>query len=171
MPIVIDGYDLLVRNRTLETRYPTGVAGFAADAGKSRFCTDRVLSKAAFDTRAEAIAFAQFLRRRGLISHLGDLAEDYTILTKNLHFLGRCTWVMPGMYNRIPIAWSPTNRPSMIAVSPSWQKSREPWFPPPEMDSAEVARRMKFIRRDGPHEIFLDTQTNQETRLIYVSGS
>lgn len=169
MPIVIEGFDVLVLHSTLENRYPTGVAGFAADAGLSRFCTDRSLAKASFDTRNEAIAFCTYLQSRGLIATIGDVAEDFAILTKNLRFFLRCSWVMCGTYNSLPIAWSPKSRPSQIAVPTGWRRTkRETWLPPPEIEETDMKDRLQYLRKDGAHEIYLDRVTNRETRIIYV---
>jgi hypothetical protein len=168
MPVVIEGFDVLALNRVLETCYPTGVAGFAADAGRSRFCTDRTLAKAAFDTKAEALAFAQYLQQRGLIPSIGDSAEDFAILTKNLHFMARCNWIMPGTYQGVPIAWSPGARPSRIVVPEGWRRRREPWLPPPQLEAHELDSRLEFLRKEGPHDIYRDRFTNQEMRVVFV---
>ena len=84
---------MIVRNATLESLYPGGVSGYAADCPNRTFCSDGVLTRVGFMTPDDVGAFLERLETRGLVFLHDGVAAD-TVESSNTSSV-RCSSRLP----------------------------------------------------------------------------
>lgn len=158
MAVLIEGFSVVVRNATLDARYPGGVAGFRGDSPNATFCTDGTLSRVGFMARPDADAFVAGLAAVGLTPYRKEAAEDVVVVSQDEGPLQRCRWLEFGEYEGALIAWLVGHEAGELHATPGWSPGRAMTYLPAE----EAAERLEFVRSEESVDIFRDRETGEE---------
>lgn len=159
MAVIIEAFTVIVRNSTLEAKYPGGRAAFAADCLNQTYCDDGNLSRVAFMHSADVQAFTEDLARKGLVSVAEDCAIDVAVVSSE-HGLqvGTCNWLLFATFKGVPIAWEDGKSPAPLVGPPGYELGR-----PVQYVTAEAAReRLVFLRTENGVDVYLDKTTGKE---------
>jgi tetratricopeptide (TPR) repeat protein len=164
MAVLIEGFSVIIRNSTLEAKYPGGVEGYRRDCPNRTFCADEWLSQIGFMVRSDADDFVAQLAAKGLTPYRKDVAEDVALVNSVDGPLRPCPWLEIGRWGRAVIAWlAATNRGDLHAPAGWNAERRVEWI-----SSEEAKRRLEFVRAGGNVDVYRDRMTGQE---LYVGRS
>ncbi|WP_166824560.1 tetratricopeptide repeat protein [Thalassoroseus pseudoceratinae] len=162
MAVPVEGFSVLVRNVTLEQIHPGGLSGYAEACPNQTFCTDGHISRIGFMNALDLANFLDQLHEYGLSSAAEDPNRDITVVCQEDGLDSPCDWLQLGRHSSgVVAAWLAGRKPGEI-VGP------EGWTPAPsitQVSKVEARKRLKFLRIDGPIDIFFDTETEKE---VYV---
>ena len=96
MAVLVEALSVIVRNATLESLYPGGVSGYAADCPNRTFCSDGVLTRVGFMTPDDVGAFLERLETRGLVFLHDGVAADIAVVDQHEGPTTVCDWLAVG---------------------------------------------------------------------------
>lgn len=104
---------VIVRNSTIEERFPGGIAAYAkANPG---LCTDGMICRIGFMGDYYGELFAS-LRSHGIRLAEGDPNRDVVLFSHATGLLdGPCSWLRCGLLGRVPIVWLAGSNPKPVA--------------------------------------------------------
>lgn len=161
MAVLIEGFSVVVRNATLDARYPGGVDGYRGDCPNATFCADDHLSRVGFMVRPDVDAFVAELAARGLTPSRRGAAEDVAVVSQSEGLLRPCTWLEFGRYEGALIAWLAGKEPGDLHATPGWSPERQMRFLPGD----EAQSRLEFVRSEGNVDVYRDRETGEELYL------
>jgi hypothetical protein len=155
--VIVDGWAVIARRAAVETRLPDGVAGWFAIRPNQMACADRDLCMVAFMVHEDAVGFSVRLESAGLQGPRDGAYRDVAVVGVDGAVGHACPWLRVGRYAGVRAAWLDGADPDPLVVplgcSPNSLVNLSP---------DEVAKRLKFLRREGGVEVYLDTVTGQE---------
>ena len=159
MAVIIEAFTVIVRNSTLEEKYPGGREALAADCLNRTYCDDGNLSRVAFMHSADVQAFLEDLARMGLVPVADDCVIDVAVVSAEQGLqAGTCDWLLFATFKGVPIAWENGKSPSPLVGPPGYEFGRKTQYV-----SAEEARdRLVYLRTENGVDVYLDKTTGQE---------
>jgi hypothetical protein len=97
MGVCARGFSVIVRNKTLEERFPGGLAAFQRLCPNQTFCTDQQISRIGFMHPDDANAFIAKLAAAGLEPFRGNVSVDVALSHESGGFIHACDWLELGM--------------------------------------------------------------------------
>lgn len=158
MAVLIEGYSLIVRNSTLEQKYPGGLAGYRHDCPNGSFCADESLCRVGFMVRDDADVFIAQLAARGLTPFRKETAEDVALMSAVDGPLVPCDWLELGKWGDIALAWLAGDERGELHAPAGWSAERRVQ----QMSAEEARERLEFVRSDGNVDVYRDKITGQE---------
>lgn len=157
MAVVLESYGVVARRAVVEEKLAGGLAGWFEASPSRMVCADAHLCLVAFMAQEDASAFLMKLESLGLQSERDGEYRDAALVTVNGPATHRCPWLEVGRYAGVPAAWMVGVEPDPIIVPMAWRPNSIV-----NLSEEEAAKRLKFVRRDGGVEVFVDTETGQE---------
>jgi hypothetical protein len=155
--IVLDGWAVVARRSQVEARLGGFVRWFEI-APTRVACADRDLCCVAFMVHEDASAFLLKLESMGLQSERDGSYRDVALVGKDHGpWQHACPWLQLGRYAGVSAVWMDGTDPDPLVVPLTWQPDSII-----NLSAAETAKRLKFLRRDGGVEVYLDTETGKE---------
>jgi len=154
MGVLVECISVIVKCRSLEEKYPGGIASHEIDAPNRTFCTDGHLARVGFMTPADVEPFVDSLRLRELTFFDGVDCGDVTVVDQHRGPTTPVSWCEFGFHPQgFSVAWLNGTSPSPVAVPPNWtiEQSRRIQFLP----NAEVPERVLTMLREGDVEVVL----------------
>jgi len=147
MAVLVEALSVIVRNATLESLYPGGVSGYAADCPNRTFCSDGVLTRVGFMTPDDVGAFLERLETRGLVFLHDGVAADIAVVDQHEGPITICDWLAVGEDAAgIRCCWLRGTARGALATPAGWTPDQRLTFVP----TGEMDRRMTFVEsRDG----------------------
>jgi hypothetical protein len=126
MPVVADCTSVLIRNATIEERYPGGVREFENNSPNRTFCTDGLVSRVAFMDPKDAEAFIDLLTGMGFVAPSELDSLEIAVFEKDVGFYFPCSWLHVAMAElgegvEAPMAWLRGTDASTFIAPPGWQ--------------------------------------------------
>lgn len=157
MAVVLDGWAVVARRSAVESTLPGGFAGWFEVAPNRMACADRELCLVSFMARQDAAAFVLKLDAMGLHGERDGEYRDVALVTTDGPWQHACSWLRVGHHAGVGAAWSTDSDPDPLVVPLGWRPNSIV-----NLSEADAATRLKFLRREGNVEVFLDTATGQE---------
>jgi tetratricopeptide (TPR) repeat protein len=161
MSVLIEGDSVLVRNSTLEERYPGGVEGYRRDCPNNTFCSDERLSRVGFMMPGDAEEFIAQLAAKGLTPFRHEASEDVALVNPGAGLRRPCSWVEVGRWGAVAIAWLAGGERGDLHA-PAWWSAENAMQ---HLSAEETKERLEFVRSDGAVDVYRDKATGQE---LYV---
>jgi tetratricopeptide (TPR) repeat protein len=120
-------------------------------------CADRDLCFAAFMVNEDAAAFVLKLDSLGLQGERDGAYRDVALIGKDGPWQHACSWIRVGRYAGVNAAWMDGGDPDPLVVPVAWRPNTI--F---NLSNEEAAKRLKFVRREGDVEVYLDTEIGKE---------
>ena len=105
MAISLVGSSVIVRNGTIEARFPGGMKSFVSSCPNQTFCTDGNISRVAFMVTDDARIFISRLVDAGLASSVAEARTEIALVTQGQGFDYPCDWLQLGLFDGHPCAW------------------------------------------------------------------
>jgi hypothetical protein len=169
MAVLIEGISVVVRVDRIAAKARGGVAGFKALIPHESFCADGELVRVGFMVPDDARAFVGKLGAIGLQFKHERMAVDLVVVDQRDGPTTECDWLAFGTSyldndptRRISAAYLVGGRNKVIVTPPHWKYegslSQSFQFVPAE----EAPQRVKFLRREGGVDVYLDLATGEE---------
>jgi hypothetical protein len=155
--VVVDGWVVVARRTVVEATLPEGLAGWSAVVPNRMACADRDLCVVAFMEHQDASAFVVKLESIGLRSERDGEYRDVAIVGTDGAWEHRCAWLQHGRYAGVHAVWLTDSDPEPLVVPLGWRPNSLINLSP-----EQAAKRLKFLRRDGAVEVWLDTESGKE---------
>ncbi len=142
MAVVCDALSVLVRNETLDDRWPGGAEAYAAEAPNRTFCTDGLLTRIGCMTPNDVSYWVDLLRDRGyrFVEDIEGVATciDIAVVDQLSGPTADCPWIVTEVRDGVRWSWLAGQDPGELVGPPGWTpaKSASMHFVPPEVGEA-----------------------------------
>ncbi len=160
MAVPIEAFSVVVRNSTLEAKYPGGLAQYEADRPNATFCADEHLSRVGFMDKGDADFFAAELAAKGLTPSRDGKAEDVALVTSDGP-KQPCDWLALARWENVTIAWLAGTDPGNLYAPVGWQ----PQQPLEWMSDDEKKERLEYLRSEEAVDVYRHKLSGKE---VYV---
>jgi hypothetical protein len=96
---------VIVRNHSVEARFPGGMASFRGSCPNESFCTDGTISRIGFINTDDARIFIGRLVEAGLAPSIPQSASEIALVVQGHGFSSQCDWLQLGLFEGHPCAW------------------------------------------------------------------
>jgi len=157
MAVVLDGWGVVARRAAVAEKLPRGVEGWFEIVPNRMACADDDLCFVGFMVQQDASAFLLTLDSMGLAGERERAYRDVALVGTDGPWQHACSWLRFGRYAGVNAVWMDGTDPDPLVVPPTWRPNSLI-----NLSETEAARRLKFVRRDGDVEVYLDTETGKE---------
>lgn len=182
MAVLVEGISVIVRRDAINARFIGGWKEFLNCIPNTTLCADENLARVGFMTPQDVETFVRDLERGGLtFLHKGraiDLAvvEQLRGPTTPVEWLEFARISLEGTENRVAACWlfeeprfgAGIAMPAegiMIALPDDWSYEKSLSATLKEYSFEEMREKLKFLRRDGNIDIYLDLSTGKEVSV------
>lgn len=158
MAVLIELFSVVVRNSTLEARYPGGLEAYRRDCPNRTFCADEWLSRIGFMVHSDAEVFMAQLAAKGLTPSRDDAAEDVALVRPVDGALRPCPWLEIGHWGKVAVAWLAGTKRGDLHAPAGWNADASAEC----RSSDELKEQMEFVRSEGALDVYRDRRTGQE---------
>ena len=104
MAVPVEGFSVLIRNETLESRHPGGVSGYVEACPNQTFCTDGLVCRVGFMNALDLGNFLAELESLGLSTMADDPDRDVAVVCQEDGLDDPCDWLQLGRHSSGVIA-------------------------------------------------------------------
>jgi hypothetical protein len=105
MAVSAEAISVVVRNATIEARFPGGMPAFARSCPNQTFCTDGTISRVGFMAQSDAETFINRLRAAGLEPSSVGVVNEIALVIAEHGFFDSCSWLQFGLFDGHPAVW------------------------------------------------------------------
>jgi hypothetical protein len=170
MPVLVETLSVIVRIQTLEEKYPGGLDAYRANCPNGTFCSDNHLARIGFTTPYDVGQFMNPLMRLGLRFVEEGKSQEIVVVDQEDSPTMPCDWLKVGVHpDGFQYAALVGDLGDRVAKSDGWVLETSMTTTARKV-SHETHDGMKWIRSEGPKEIYWDEDRQQEM-VVYGSGS
>jgi len=168
MAVLVEGISVIVKRDAIVAVYPGGWDAFVRGAPNRTLCADTELARVGFMTPQDVETFVKHLEQVGLRFLADGKSVDIVIVDQNEGPTTPCDWLQFGRVGladcggEVAACRTPGSKDPQIAVPDGWvfgeSLTRQSSFVPTD----GLPARMRFIRREGNLDVFLDLVTGKE---------
>ena len=105
MAVSISGYSVVVRNKTIDERFPGALLAYTSLCPNQTFCTDGKVTRIIFTTLADAEIFLEALAERSLTPAEKGVSAGAAVVSESDGSVYPCHWLEHGTIRGRPAAW------------------------------------------------------------------
>lgn len=105
MAVSAIGCSVIVRNDSVEARFPGGMSSFRSSCPNGSFCTDGTISRVGFMNTDDARTFISELVGAGLAPSMAQAASEIALAVQGHGFPTPCDWLQLGLFEGYPCVW------------------------------------------------------------------
>jgi len=154
---------VVVRNATIEARFPGGMTAFARSCPNQTVCTDGIISRVGFMVQKDAQIFVNRLVAAGLTLLPTETASEIALVIQGLGFFYPCDWLQLGLFEGYHSLWlAGTDRGTLFIPEAELDSGIEP-----PIREEEFRESFEFIglKANGKVEVYRHKTTGE---LRYV---
>ena len=130
MALAIDGVCVVIRNATVEAKFPGGLVAYERECPNGTYCSDGQICRVAFMVEADAKAFAERLVTYGFRSPWSGEMPEIALIAQHFNRLERCDWLdvdlraiadQDGRQSGVTIAWLRGDAPTTFTAPAGWK--------------------------------------------------
>jgi hypothetical protein len=155
-------FSVVIRNSTLESRYPGGVEAYREACPNGTFCTDGRITRIGFMAPEDAHAFISGLTPTGLVPMRDGVAADIALADGAGGFVYPCDWLDAALHKDRPIVWLAGEEPDPLYVPAVEWGSEKPlrW-----VSREDFHKFFEFVRAEQNVEAYRDRRTGE---VLYI---
>lgn len=159
MAVVIEAFTVIVRNSTLNAKYPGGREAYATDCSNQTYCDDGTLSRVSFMHSDDANEFIGAIEKKGLVPSIERNAVDVALVSASQGLHARaCDWLLFSTYKGVPIVWANGTRPGPLVAPSGYKFGHTSYYVSPE----EARDRLVYVRTENFIDVYRDKATGKE---------
>jgi len=158
MSVVVEGYCVVVERRTVEKKYPGGLAQFSEDSPNSVYCYDDYLTCNGFMSDKDALQFIDGLQKRGLVN------EEIALVDQNVGLLAPRDWMECAKHkDGWAICWLKGTDRTTIAAPAGWtpEAARKRQQTMSFLPISEFEKQFEFLRREESVDVYRHRKTGE----------
>ena len=161
MGVLIEGENVLIRNATVEQRFPGGIQEYERRCPNATFCTDGQICRVGFMTKADAVSYIDYLHGFGFERPTPEgspevaLVDQFTGLVLPCDWL-ELDWVDLGGEKPTTVAWVRGTALSELVAPPHWKPGKMRQFD---------TKKLEFLGTKESVDVFRDKAAGE---LVYV---
>jgi len=126
MGVLIEGENVLIRNATVEQRYPGGMQEYEQRCPNATFCTDGQICRVGFMATADAISYIDDLESLGFARPTPEGSPEVAWINQVSGFVMPCDWldldrIDLGGGAPTAVAWVRGTALSQLVAPPDWK--------------------------------------------------
>ena len=123
MAVSISGYSVVVRNKTIDERFPGALLAYTSLCPNQTFCTDGKVTRIIFTTLADAEIFLEALAERSLTPAEKGVSAGAAVVSESDGSVYPCHWLEHGTIRGRPAAWLVGAGPGELVMADVERKS------------------------------------------------
>jgi hypothetical protein len=155
--VVLDGCAVVARRAVVEAKLSGGLTDWFKIVPNRMACADRDLCFVGFMVGQDAESFVLKLESIGFAGERDGAYRDVALVGKDGPWPHACPWLRVGHYGGVTAVWMDGTDPDPLVVPVSWRPNALI-----NISDEEAARRLRFVRRDGDVEVWLNLETGEE---------
>ncbi len=164
MAVIIECDNVLIRNSTVNQRFPGGMQEYERSCPNQSFCTDGQICRVGFMTTADALSYIDCLENLGLAGPTETESPDIALVSQRYGFLFPCDWLELGRLHLGGSEWSQAAwlhgaLPKKVVAPGNWKPGMVLWAGKEELSEHE------FLGTKGAADVFRDKSTG---KLVYT---
>ena len=129
MALTIDGICVVIRNATVEAKFPGGIAAYERECPSATYCSDGQICRVAFMVEVDARAFAERLATYGFRCPWSGEMPDIALIAQHSSRLEPCDWLdvdlltfaaPDGRQLGATVAWLRGDKPTTFTAPAGW---------------------------------------------------
>jgi len=172
MAVLIEGISVVVRVNSIASKFRGGATAFKRIVPNRTLCADNELARVGFMTPLDSDSFVRVLTEAGLI-HLKDgHAEDIVVVDQFQGFLSECTWAQISHVKlneegtkKVAACKLRDGNADRVVMPLGWVFEKSLSDSSTFVPFAQMNEAVKFVRREGNLDVYLDLATGKE---VYV---
>ena len=162
MAVSAHAISVVVRNSTIESQFPGGLAKFAGSCPNQTFCTDGTVSRVGFMTTTDARRFMDQLVAAGLAPSVANANALIALVAEGHGFVEACDWLRLGLFDGHPCVWLASSDRGTLFIPQLELNSKMVTF-----DAAEFREMCEYVglRDNGKVEVYRHKKTGE---TLYV---
>jgi len=171
MSVLVEVISVIIRNVTLEEKYPGGVEGYRRDCPNATFYTDGAITRVGFMSREDVQQHIEPLKSLGLVFHRDGQAIDIAVVDMVTGPTTSCEWLRITHHEPGFVAASLIGAPETpLATRPGWDFEHSMSKNAHLSSARDFETRFRFLRHKGALEVYLDITTGKEVFVGRTSG-
>lgn len=166
MAVLVEAISVIVLRDAVDRRFPGGWPAFRRKVPNRSLCFDRNLVRVGFMTPEDAGAFTSTLQAVGLLFQSNGEAVDFAVVDQLKGPTVRAPWLEFGKLHdsvmTISVCWLAGQPAGDVSFPVGWEYQGSLSAEPEFVANEEVSDRLKFLRREGKLDVYLDLRTGEE---------
>lgn len=166
MPVLVEAISVIVRRDSIDRRFSGGWAGFVQAVPNQTFCFDNHLARVGFMNPTDVQAFVGMLEDQGLVFKTADEAVDLAVVDQLQGLTVAAPWLgfakVEIEVGEVSACWLQGETASGIATPAGWKFEASLSANSKFVAAEDIDDRVKFLRRDGDIDVYLDLRTGKE---------
>jgi hypothetical protein len=108
---------VIVRNSTIEARFPGGISTFGLSRPNETLCSDGEISRVGFLVENDARSFIARLLEAGIVPPENEASSEIALIVEGMGFLYPCEWLQIGLFDGRPAAWLASSGRGKLAIN------------------------------------------------------
>ena len=173
MAILIEANCVVIRVDSILSKFKGGIDAFDAIVPNRTVCADNELLRIGFMHSDDVDSFIKKLTQAGLEHLRGEEAIDIVVVEQMRGFMSHCSWAEFGHIEQVPTqsiaACRLVDSQSAILSTPDgWEYEGSMSQTYTFIPEGQIEKSMKYLRREGNVDIYLNLLTGKE---MYVGRS
>jgi len=158
MAVFVGATSVIIRNSTIEARFPGGMESFAASRPNQTFCTDGTITRVGFMDDADAWTYIKQLVAAGLVPSDAEAHMEIALVHQEQGFAYSCDWLQLGLFDGYRSAWLAGTDRGNLFITEIELNSKLEWSSTEDFHrDNELVR----VRRDGV-EVYRNKKTGEK---------
>lgn len=166
MAVLIEAISVVVRHQAIDQRYLGGWQEFLRRIPNRTLCTDGTFVRVGFMSPKDVRAYVSTLEECGLVFQKDGQAMDFAVVDQLRGSTMPALWLKFEKIEtgsmKITACWSADQTPEKIAVPEGWKFEGSLSDKPGFAADNTMDDRLKFLRREGGLDVYLDLRTGKE---------
>ena len=163
MAVYSAAFSVIVRNSTIEARFPGGMDAFGLSRPNETFCTDGKIGRVGFMVEKDARTFIAQLVAAGIVPSENETAAEIVLIVQGKEFLYPCDWLQVGLFDGRLAAWLAGTDRGNLFIS---QSEAEASTPLQAISNEELRASYEFLGMKDKLGVYRHKTTRQ---LMYIA--
>jgi tetratricopeptide repeat protein len=161
MGVLIEGFNVLIRNATVEERLPGGMREYQESCPNGTFCTDGEICRVGFMTSRDAHEYLVELKQQGFVMPDRGGSPDVAIIDEVEGLRFPCDWlelrrVSLGKHGSAQVAWTLGTPLTKLVAPPGWKPGQTVM-----RRLEDVRERCEFLGTTDGVDVYRDRETGE----------
>lgn len=161
MAVIVEAFSIVIRNSTIEERYPGGLEAYRGACPNGTFCTDGEICRVGFMIKEDVKDYLLSLANKGVHIIEDDRHPQVAVIDQDQGLEWPCGWLRVGRYDDMMVAMLVGSTMDILVAPPGWEAGRE--FT--RVSREELERDFEYLGKEGSVLVYRNKVTGEK---VYV---